>query len=89
MSCCGKMRLSKTPPGSHASVAQAAGPVQASRQSRVFFEYLGRTALTVVGPVSGRRYRFDRPGARLEVDLKDRRSLAALPLLRQMAPGAG
>jgi hypothetical protein len=39
--------------------------------------------------VSGRRYRFDRPGMRLEVDLKDRPSLAAVPNLRQVAPGTG
>jgi hypothetical protein len=53
----------------------------------VFFEYVGRTGLTVVGPVTGRRYRFERPGARLEVDLKDRRSIAAVPHLRQIGLG--
>jgi hypothetical protein len=41
----------------------------------------------VIGPATGRRYRFDRPGARLEVDLKDRRSLAGVPHLRQVVPG--
>jgi hypothetical protein len=58
-----------------------------ARLSRVFFEYTGRTGLTVIGPVTGRQYRFGRPGARLEVDLKDRRSLVAVPNLRQMTLG--
>jgi hypothetical protein len=38
----------------------------------------------VVGPVTGKSYRFARRGARLEVDLKDRRSVAAVPSLRQI-----
>ena len=87
MSCCGKMRLSATGPATIASAAGTEVPTQGSRQSRVFFEYVGRTGLTVIGPVTGRRYRFDRPGARLEVDLKDRRSIAAVPHLRQIARG--
>ncbi len=39
--------------------------------------------MTVIGPISGIRYRFEGPGARLEVDPRDRRSLAAVPNLRQ------
>jgi hypothetical protein len=56
----------------------------AARQTRVFFEYVGPTALTVIGPVTGKSYRFARHGARVEVDLKDRRSVAAVPTLRQI-----
>jgi hypothetical protein len=68
-------------------------PVMASsampaRQSRVFFQYVGRTRLTVIGPVTGRAYRFDRPGASLDVDFRDRRSLAVVPNLRQVTPVA-
>ena len=48
------------------------------------FEYIGRTGLTVVGPVTGRQYRFDRTGARVEVDSRDRPSIAVIPLLRQI-----
>jgi len=53
----------------------------------VFFEYMGKTGMTVTGPVTGRRYRFEGSGARVEVDLRDRRSLAAVPQLRQWLPG--
>ncbi len=50
----------------------------------VIFEYVGRTALTTTGGVSGKRYRFDSPGARLTVDARDRASLDALPMLKQV-----
>jgi hypothetical protein len=53
----------------------------------VFFEYVGKTGMTVTGPVSGKRYRFERAGSRVEVDLRDRRSLAGVPQLRQWLPG--
>jgi hypothetical protein len=39
---------------------------------------------TVVGPVTGRRYRFERVGARVEIDPRDRRGLSAAPELRQV-----
>ena len=48
------------------------------------FEYVGRTALTVTGPVSRKTYRFDRPGARVEVDSRDVMSLLSIPALRRL-----
>jgi hypothetical protein len=53
-------------------------------RDRVFFKYLGLTGMTVIGPGTGKRYRFNGPGSTVEVDLRDRPSLAALPQLRQM-----
>jgi hypothetical protein len=49
------------------------------------FEYVGKTALTAIGPVSGRHYRFSHPGAIVEVDLRDSPSLVTVPKLRQRA----
>jgi hypothetical protein len=46
------------------------------------FEYLGRTGLTVKGSMTGRQYRFDKPGARVQVDPRDRPSILAIPLLK-------
>jgi hypothetical protein len=48
----------------------------------VQFEYFGKTALTAIGPISGKRYRFDRPGAVVPVDPRDRPGLARVPGLR-------
>jgi hypothetical protein len=39
--------------------------------------------MIMIGPVSGKVYRFDGPGACLEVDPRDRMSLAAVPNLRR------
>jgi hypothetical protein len=41
--------------------------------------------MSVRGPVSGRRYRFETPGSRLVVDPRDKASMAAIPNLRQVA----
>lgn len=51
-------------------------------RERTTFQYVGSTALTVVGPATGRCYRFDRPGATLTVDLRDRATLAGIRSLR-------
>jgi hypothetical protein len=47
------------------------------------FEYLGPTALTVRGPISGRTYRFAKRGVLVSVDERDVRFLLAVPNLRQ------
>ena len=86
MSCCGKHRAaggSAPPRISTTTNGNATRPP--ARQTSVFFEYVGRTGLTVVGPISGRRYRFDAPGSRQPVDPMDKPSLSAVPLLRQVA----
>jgi hypothetical protein len=46
------------------------------------FQYLGRTALTVVGPVTGARYRFEHPGSQHRVDPRDRPGLLRVPVLK-------
>jgi hypothetical protein len=51
----------------------------------VYFEYVGPTGLTAVGAGSGGRYRFDRRGSVVAVDPSDRRSLLAVPHLRQVS----
>jgi hypothetical protein len=55
----------------------------AMSQASVAFEYAGATALTAVGAITGRRYRFDRPGAAVDVDLRDAPSLGGVPHLRR------
>ena len=51
---------------------------------RALFVNLGNAPLTVHGPVTGVEYHFDRPGARVEVDARDRILLASLRQLRQI-----
>ena len=88
MACCGQRRqqISRAMP-----VQRANNPAPGSNVNRVpavprttTFQYVGKTALTAVGPISGRYYRFNHPGAILEVDPRDRASLASVPNLRQV-----
>ena len=88
MACCGKQRTNfqgamrgNQPLASPGAILT--GHHQVLR-SKAFFEYLGHTGLTVIGPVTGRRYRFNHYGAVIEVDLRDRPSMAAVPKLRQI-----
>lgn len=89
MGCCGNQRrhFSVAAPARRGAPDPRAGLIQkgTKRSAYAYFQYLGATALTVHGPVSGQRYRFDRPGAIVAVDPRDRRSLAAVPNLRQVA----
>lgn len=48
----------------------------------MLFEYLGASALTVTGPATGTRYRFDRPASRVVVDARDAPALRQVPRLR-------
>lgn len=50
------------------------------------FEYVGATALTVFGAVSGVRYRFIHAGARVAVDARDADAMRTVPNLRREQP---
>ena len=79
MPCCGKSRTQLFGTGAR----PAHGPASpGALRYRVLFEYVGKTALTVIGPVSGKCYRFAHPGAVIVVDPRDRPGLAAVPGLR-------
>jgi hypothetical protein len=86
MSCCGRQVTNFTAPAvSHRlPLSGASAPPTHMRHSQVYFEYSGQTGLTVTGPVSGRRYRFDGPGARLAVEPVDKPSLERVPNLRRV-----
>ena len=75
--CCGKERQQINEPAAPPVVVQTPG---------VAFEYRGPTALTVVSPITSRKYRFERPGAQVIVDPRDVSWLTFMPQLRR-APG--
>jgi hypothetical protein len=58
--------------------------VQAAPPAKPVFEYVGATALTVVSPVTRKTYRFERPGARVDVDPRDRSWIAFVPNLARV-----
>lgn len=88
MPCCGSQRTqfqATGPPSRPPNVVTNSPAVTAPvRHFVVCFEYIGQTGLTAIGGATGRRYRFDQPGARVIVDPHDRPSLATVPNLRQV-----
>jgi hypothetical protein len=81
--CCGRSKTGNryTIPN-RVSTLQA--PVSVGLQSGPAFEYTGATALTVIGPITGARYRFSRSGSRVHVDPRDSAALARVPVLRSV-----
>jgi hypothetical protein len=75
MSCCGQAR---------SRITTGAGRAGVARSTTFLFEYVGRTRLIVIGPTTRNMYRFERTGARVLVDGRDRASLVSLPALRQV-----
>jgi hypothetical protein len=87
MACCGKKRAAAFPRvGTPTADPAAASPGDAEprRYTVAFFQYLGRTRLAVLGPRSGRLYRFDRPRTVVAVDPRDILALRGVPQLRQV-----
>ena len=97
MPCCGKRRAEFQTPISDARTydasrgmfqsepaSVAAGPLRVAQVITVEFEYTGDTGLTVQGPITGRRYRFGGPGAKVAVDGRDAASVAGVPNLKRV-----
>ena len=82
--CCGRQQGLESNRFSRVSAGAAiAVEKRQTLPAGVRFEYIGKTALTVVGPVTGKRYRFRWPGECLEIDVRDRSWIAFVPHLRR------
>jgi hypothetical protein len=64
--------------------AEPEGLVGNEPNLKPIFQYIGATAMVVTCLDSGRRYRFPRSGARIEVDPRDVATLVAIPKLRAL-----
>ena len=58
-------------------------PSRAAAPTSVLFEYLGRTGLSVIGPITRRLYRFDAAHSRVLVDPRDAPAIARVPHVKQ------
>jgi hypothetical protein len=79
--CCGRNQKSLQ---YNAPNRVAAFPASENTRLGSMFQYLGKTALTVVGPITGARYRFERPGSQLSVNPRDRAGLLRVPVLKAL-----
>lgn len=78
MACCGDRRVQqRAHAGSGPSRPALRGGAAAS--APVVFEFNGRRAIVVTGPLTGVTYRFARPGTRLAVHRADAPSLMSVP----------
>lgn len=87
MSCCGQKRaaLSRAAPEKSVPPDSVHTPVHTPADTLArepaalnrWLEYTGEHAVTVRGAVTGRLYRFDQPGARVEVAYVDSHALLA------------
>jgi hypothetical protein len=92
MPCCGKKRARargktqtrRAPERTERTVPQP----RPEPDSPPHFQYIGKTGLTLMGPRTRKRYRFDHPGAIVAIDPKDERALQAVSVLRQVAKPA-
>lgn len=50
----------------------------------VRFRYTGKTALTITGNTTGKRYRFEQPGSEIPVDFRDAAGMLTVAVLRRV-----
>jgi hypothetical protein len=83
MSCCGGNRTREFAIG--ASAPSTTGyPMPPTPASVAVFRYEGHGSLTVIGPTTGRKYWFEKNGAELAIDIRDRAAVAQVPRVREM-----
>jgi hypothetical protein len=81
--CCGSNRASfEEQTNSKATQAKTILPAENETINYVF-EYTGKTALTAIGLVTGRRYRFNSPGDMQSVDPSDVSGMMMVPVLKR------
>ena len=84
MNCCGNKRttwqVNEQPLEERTQIGTSAAQVVRT----IDFEYIGHTALTVIGHITAQRYRFRAPGAVIAVDVRDAASMLAVPHLKRV-----
>jgi hypothetical protein len=80
---CGQKRTEYSGGNAGSVNTQKRAPVQTS-QFYSSFEYIGKTALTVIGKVTGTQYRFNYPGNRQNIDYRDVPGMISIPVLKKV-----
>ena len=79
MACCGKNRRIQPSAPNHTPTVSYTPPMPTFQN----FVYVGNTALTALGAVTGYRYRFAGAGSVVAVDMRDAPSMAGVPNVRR------
>jgi len=80
---CGNKRSQYNQENNVSSGQTKTSTITSKQYTNSIFEYVGKTALTVVGNITGRRYRFNRPGDLQSIDSSDAAGMLAVPVLRR------
>lgn len=85
MACCGDKR-NKIYGDPYSHTRSNGGSLEGSTVHRPAgaefeFKYIGNTAMTVIGVITGNVYRFEHGGATLEVDRRDASFMTGIPRL--------
>ena len=80
---CGNKRSQYNQENNVSSGQTETSTITSKQYTNSIFEYVGKTALTVVGNITGRRYRFNRPGDLQSIDSRDAAGMLAVPVLRR------
>jgi hypothetical protein len=84
MSCCGQKRSSLNKASyENFPVNQVQNEGAEKKRFDSAIEYTGQSALTVIGSVTGKKYRFSHPGAVLLIDYRDASGMLAIPTLKK------
>lgn len=80
---CGNKRNEDTHSSFSGSGAFVTKRNQLQKGSDLNFKYTGKTALSVTGSITGKRYRFSFPGNIQTVDYRDATGMRTVPLLSE------
>lgn len=84
MPCCGNRRANAGAPPPRQPEQRPKPVAPPVSVGSITFEYTGKTALAVTGPITRANYRFPEPGARVPVDARDAGAVAAVPNVRRV-----
>lgn len=80
---CGKKRIKYSDSANTPNVTTKKEiPIQSIDQAS--FEYIGKTALTVMGNFTRKQYRFNYPGDKQNIDYRDMLGMKAIPMLKKV-----
>jgi hypothetical protein len=80
---CGNKRNSLSQPKSQAAKSDMSKPLE-TNTPHANFEYTGKTALTVVGNITGKSYRFSHAGDIQIIDHRDAPGMKLIPVLKRI-----
>jgi hypothetical protein len=90
MGCCGNGRVARQinypAPRPAESILVPPTPARQALHpvNTVLFQYIGKSGMTVFGPITGRRYRFGQPGVIVSIDPRDAPSVDSVPHLQRI-----